>query len=191
MRAAAFFDRDGTINVNFGHVCRPEDLVFVPGVPELIKGYNDAGTPVIVVSNQAGIAKGLYTEQDMHRFNEYMNEQLRERYGAHVDAFYFCPHHPDKGYPEENPAYKIPCHCRKPDIGMLQSAAERFNIDLSASWVVGDTTVDIQTGVNAGAHTALVLTGDAGKDGKYPAAEPELVCGDLLQAVKKITGTEA
>ena len=87
MRAAAFFDRDGTINVNFGHVYRPEDLVFVPGVPEIIKGHNDTGTPVIVVSNQAGIAKGMYTERDMCRFNAYMNEQLRERYGAQRESF--------------------------------------------------------------------------------------------------------
>ena len=128
MRAAAFFDRDGTINVNFGHVYRPEDLVFIPGVPEIIRGYNDARMPVIVVSNQAGIAKGLYTERDMHCFNEYMNNQLKERYGAHIDTFYFCPHHPD---------YTGPCACRKPEPGLLLRAAEEWNISLAQRAGIG------------------------------------------------------
>ena len=141
MRAAAFFDRDGTINVNFGHVYRPEDLVFIPGVPEIIRGYNDAGTPVIVVSNQAGIAKGLYTERDMHCFNEYMNNQLKERYGAHIDTFYFCPHHPD---------YTGPCACRKPEPGLLLRAAEEWNISLADSVMYGDKESDRLAAQRAG-----------------------------------------
>lgn len=144
MRAAAFFDRDGTINVNFGHVYRLEDLVFVPGVPEIIKGYNDAGTPVIVVSNQAGIAKGLYTEQDMYRFNEYLNDQLREQYGAHIDAFYFCPHHPD---------FTGPCKCRKPEPGLLFQAAKDWNISLSDSVMYGDKESDCVAAERAGVGT--------------------------------------
>ena len=80
MRAAAFFDRDGTINVNFGHVYKPEDLVFVPRIPETIAEYNVKGIPVVVVTNQAGIAKGIYSEQDMQRFNQYMNERLQKEY---------------------------------------------------------------------------------------------------------------
>ncbi len=141
MRRAAFFDRDGTINVNFGHVYRPEDLVFVPGVPEIIKGHNDTGTPVIVVSNQAGIAKGMYTERDMCRFNAYMNEQLRERYGAHIDAFYFCPHHPD---------YTGPCECRKPAPGLLLRAAEEMDISLADSVMYGDKESDRLAAERAG-----------------------------------------
>lgn len=96
---AAFFDRDGTINIDYGHVFRPEDLDFVPGAPEYIKRFNDWDIPVIVVTNQAGIAKGLYTEEQMHQFHQYMNERLQREYGAHIDAFYFCPHHPDYGNP--------------------------------------------------------------------------------------------
>ena len=84
MRKAAFFDRDGTINVDFGHVFRPEDLVFIPGTPELIRKFNDKGVPVLVVTNQAGIAKGLYTEAQMHRFHAYMNDQLCQIGRAHV-----------------------------------------------------------------------------------------------------------
>lgn len=138
---AAFFDRDGTINVNFGHVYRLEDLQFVPGTPEIIRGYNDAGIPVIVVSNQAGIAKGIYTEEDMHRFNRYMNEQMREQYGAHIDAFYFCPHHPD---------HTGPCSCRKPEPGMLLRAAEEWNISLEDSVMYGDKDSDRLAAERAG-----------------------------------------
>ena len=116
-------------------------------------------------------------------------QTLLGREGAYLDGIEFCPHHPDRGYPEENPAYKIPCHCRKPDTGMLKACAERFHIDLSASWMVGDSTVDIQTGKNAGSRTALVLTGESGRDGKYKA-EASLTAGNLLEAVKKILAEE-
>ena len=129
----AFFDRDGTINVNYGHVYRIEDLKFIKGVPEIIKTYNDANIPVIVITNQAGIAKGIYTVAEMHRFNHYMNEQLQDRYGAHIDAFYFCPHHPD---------YTGPCSCRKPEPGLFFQAAQEWNIDLSESIMYGDKESD-------------------------------------------------
>lgn len=130
---AAFFDRDGTINVNFGHVYRPEDLIFIPIVPEIIAAYNRAGIPVIVVTNQAGIAKGLYTETEMHRFNAYMNQRLRKEYGAHIDAVYFCPHHPD---------YTGPCQCRKPEPGMLLQAEKDWQISLKNSVMFGDKETD-------------------------------------------------
>ena len=112
-------------------------------------------------------------------------ETLLGQKGVYLDEIRFCPHHPDRGYPEENPAYKIPCHCRKPDIGMLEDCAAAYNIALEESWMIGDTTVDIQTGKNAGTKTALVLTGDAGNDKKYNVT-PDLVCQDLLEAVNKI-----
>lgn len=114
-------------------------------------------------------------------------QTLLGREGVFLDAVRYCPHHPDKGYPEENPAYKIPCRCRKPDIGMLEDCAEKYNISLADSWLIGDTTVDIQTGKNAGTKTALVLTGDAGRDKKYNA-EPDLICADILDAAERILG---
>ena len=141
MRKAAFFDRDGTININYGHVFRIEDLAFVPGVPEIIKGYNDQSIPVIVVSNQAGIAKGLYTVADMRRFNAAMNERLQKEYGAHIDAFYFCPHHPD---------FTGDCNCRKPKPGMILQAAKELNISLPDSVMYGDKDSDRQAAENAG-----------------------------------------
>ena len=140
-RSAAFFDRDGTINVNYGHVYKPADLTFVEGTPEVIRKYNDAHIPVIVVTNQAGIAKGMYTEVDMHRFNSYMNRCLREKYNAHIDAFYFCPHHPD---------YTGECDCRKPKPGMFFRAAKDWNIDLSKSIMYGDKESDKQAAEQAG-----------------------------------------
>lgn len=133
MRKAAFFDRDGTINVNFGHVYKPEDLEFVPGIPEKIAEYNRESIPVIVVTNQAGIAKGLYTEEDMHHFHAYMNERLQKEYHAHIDAFYFCPHHPD---------FTGSCDCRKPKPGLFLRAAEELDIDLKRSVMYGDKETD-------------------------------------------------
>ena len=138
---AAFFDRDGTINVNYGHVYKIEDLTFIPGVPEIIRGYNRENIPVIVITNQAGIAKHLYTEDDMHRFNSYMNRELQRLYGAHIDAFYFCPHHPD---------YTGECNCRKPKPGMILKAAKDWNIDLSLSVMYGDKESDREAALNAG-----------------------------------------
>ena len=140
-RSAAFFDRDGTINVNYGHVYKLTDLTFVEGTPEVIRKYNDAHIPVIVVTNQAGIAKGMYTEADMHRFNSYMNRCLREKYNAHIDAFYFCPHHPD---------YTGECDCRKPKPGMFFRAAKDWNIDLTKSIMYGDKESDKQAAERAG-----------------------------------------
>ncbi len=144
MTGAAFFDRDGTINVNFGHVYRTEDLEFVPGVPEIIRNCNKAHIPVIVVTNQAGIAKGIYTEQDMHRFHRYMNRELERRFGAHIDAFYFCPHHPD---------FTGPCSCRKPEPGLLLRAARDWDISLPDSVMYGDKESDRIAAQRAGIRT--------------------------------------
>lgn len=150
-RKAAFFDRDGTINVNFGHVYKQEDLEFVPGIPEEIRFYNQNSIPVIVVTNQAGIAKGFYTEAEMHRFNEYMNEQLKKEYSAHIDALYFCPHHPD---------FTGRCSCRKPEPGLILKAAEEWNIDLSQSIMYGDKESDREAAERAGIREFYLVSCD-------------------------------
>lgn len=181
---AIFLDRDGTVNRKNGLVYREEQLALEDGVVEAIREINRSGYLAILVTNQPVVARGLCSVKDVENIHKKL-ETLLGREGVYLDDIRFCPHHPDKGYPEENPTYKIPCHCRKPDIGMLEECAERYNIDLGKSWMVGDTTMDIQTGKNAGTRTALVLTGDAGKDGKYNA-KPDLVCKDLGQAVKMI-----
>lgn len=135
MNKAAFFDRDGTINVNTGHLYEPEKLMFVPGAPELIRSFNERGYLVIVVTNQAGIAKGYYTEAQMHELHRVMNERLEAEYGAHIDAFYFCPHHPD---------FTGECDCRKPKTGMIERAIKEWNIDPAQSVMFGDKEHDIE-----------------------------------------------
>lgn len=132
-RKAAFFDRDGTINIDTGHLFEIDKLQFIPGAPELIKKHNDQGNYVVVVTNQAGIAKGLYSEKDMHRLHVELNHRLREGWDAHIDAFHFCPHHPD---------FTGECNCRKPKPGLIEEAAQMHSIDLGVSVMYGDKETD-------------------------------------------------
>ena len=120
-RKAAFFDRDGTINVDVGYLHRPEDLLFVKRTPELIRAYNDNGYLVIVVTNQSGIARGMYSEKEMEQLHKVMNFELERQYGAHIDAFYYCPHLPE---------ITGECGCRKPHPGLFIRAIEDYNIDV-------------------------------------------------------------
>jgi len=109
-------------------------------------------------------------------------ETLLGREGAYLNDIYFCPHHPDKGYPEENPDFKIDCNCRKPKTGMISKAVEEYNVDIGSSWFIGDRTADIQTGNNAGMKTILVRTGHAGKDGKFEV-NPDYIFDNVEDAV--------
>lgn len=136
MNKALFLDRDGTINIDKGHVYRKEDFEFIKGMPEFIKKYNDQGYKVIVITNQAGIAKGYYTKEDVDKLHKYINREL-SKIGAHIDAFYICPHHPD---------YTGECNCRKPKTGMLEEAIKDFNVDVSKSILYGDKPWDIECG---------------------------------------------
>ncbi len=179
-----FLDRDGTVNRYAGLISLPQQLELYEGVAEAIRLLNESGYLAIIVTNQPVVARGLCSEEDVREIHRKL-ETLLGAEGAYLDGIAFCPHHPDKGYPEENPAYKIQCNCRKPKIGMIEAMADQYHIDLSESYIIGDTTVDIQTGINAGLHTVLVHTGEGGKDGKYPAV-PELEAEDLLAAVRKI-----
>ena len=183
---AIFLDRDGTINRKNGLIYRPDQFELEDCAVEAIRTINASGYLAVLISNQPVVARGLCQIEDVEEIHAKM-ETLLGREGVFLDDIYFCPHHPDKGYPEENPVYKIPCRCRKPGTGMIEEAAEKYNIDLSVSWMIGDNTIDIQTGLNAGTHTALVLTGDAGKDGKYTVI-PEITAENVLEAVRIITG---
>lgn len=185
---AIFLDRDGTLNRKNGLVWKEEQLELEPCAVEAVRVINGSGYLAVLVTNQPVVARGLCSVEDVERIHRKL-ETLLGREGVYLDDIRFCPHHPDKGYPEENPTYKIPCRCRKPDVGMLMDCAAAYHIDLSRSWMVGDTTVDLQTGKNAGIRTALVLTGDAGKDERYDV-QPELVCTDLLAAARQIANME-
>lgn len=179
-----FLDRDGTINKLKGLLTDINEFELENGVAEAIRKINHSEWICIVVTNQPVVARGMCNIEDVENIHKKMSTLLGKE-GVYLDSVRYCPHHPDKGYPEENPVYKIKCHCRKPDIGMLEQCALSFNIDLSKSWMIGDTTVDIKTGVNAGMHTALVKTGEAGKDGKYDVI-PEMTGTDLLNIVTTI-----
>lgn len=183
-----FLDRDGTVNVNKGLVYEPEQLELEKCAVEAIRLINRSGYLAILATNQPVVARGRCSIEDVEEIHRKL-ETLLGKEGAYLDGIEFCPHHPDKGYPEENPAYKMPCLCRKPGTAMLEKCAERFNVDLASSWVVGDTTVDIQTGVNAGCKTVLVMTGEAGKDGKFDV-KADIEAANLLEAVKKILAKE-
>lgn len=143
---AAFFDRDGTINVDVHYLHRPEDLIFIDGMPEFIRKWNDWGYLVIVVTNQAGIARRYYTEDEMRDLHRYMNKCLAE-HGAHIDAFYFCPHHPD---------FTGPCRCRKPEPGMLEDAIREFDLDPAQCILFGDKAWDVEAGERCGIQGVLI-----------------------------------
>lgn len=183
-----FLDRDGTINKYDGFISKPDQIALYPGVAEALTKLNSSGYLAIVVTNQPVVARGMCSEDDVRMINARIETLLGEE-RAYLDDIIFCPHHPDKGYPEENHDYKIVCKCRKPAIGMIREMQEKYNIDLSKSYMVGDTTVDIQTGINAGLHTVLLRTGEAGNDGKYEVI-PEYKADNLLDAVKLILQKE-
>lgn len=179
-----FLDRDGTINKLKGQLSDISEFELEDGVVEAIRKINHSEWLCIVVTNQPVVARGMCSIEDVEKIDRKMSTLLGKE-GVYLDYVRYCPHHPDKGYPEENPVYMTKCHCRKLDIEMLKQCALKFNIDLSQSWIIGDTTVDIKNGVNVGMHTALVKTGEAGMDGKYDVI-PEITGTDLLDIVIKI-----
>ena len=181
---AVFLDRDGTINEYVGFLRSVDEFRLLPEVSEAIARINASPFLTIVATNQPVIARGEVTFSELEEIHKKMETELGKG-GAYLDDIFFCPHHPHKGYEGEVAELKFDCECRKPKIGMLLQAAEKYNIDLASSWYIGDTTMDIQTGKNAGMKTILVQTGEAGKDGKYDA-EPDFIAGDLMEAAMHI-----
>ncbi len=179
---AIFLDRDGTINEDVNFLSKPEQLILIDGSAEAIKEANELGLKVIVFTNQSGIARGYFTEDDLHRVHKRLDELLAQK-GARIDAYYYCPHHPVEG----NGEYKVECECRKPKDGMLQRASREQNIDLKKSFVIGDRCIDIQAGKTAGATTILVLTGygkDEYKKCKDENLEPDFIAESLKEAIE-------
>lgn len=152
---AIFLDRDGVINKYVGFLRDINEFELLDGVAEAIKKINESGYLAIVVTNQPVIARGEVTYEELHEIHNKM-ETLLGQEGAYLDAVYYCPHHPHKGYEGEIPELKIECDCRKPKPGMLLQAAKDFNIDLKNSWMVGDSDTDIEAGKNAGCQTFFV-----------------------------------
>lgn len=146
---AIFLDRDGTINKMVGFVTKPEQFELIEGAAEAIKAINKSGYLAIVVTNQPVIARGDCTFEELQTIHDKMETELG-KVGAFVDAIYVCPHHTDKGFEGERPEYKCNCDCRKPKPGLLLQAAKDFNIDLSESYMIGDSHRDVEAGENAG-----------------------------------------
>jgi D-glycero-D-manno-heptose 1,7-bisphosphate phosphatase len=153
-RPAAFLDRDGVLNVDHGYAHRLDQLDWINGAPEAVRLLNEAGYVVIVVSNQSGVARGLYDEAAVEAFHAHMQDELA-RHGAHIDAFYYCPHHPDGTVAPFN----IDCGCRKPATGMLEQAARDWPIDRNRSFLIGDRDGDMAA---AAAFNVKGLRFDAG-----------------------------
>lgn len=181
---AIFLDRDGTMNVSKGFISNADDLELIPGTIEAIKAINKSGALAIVITNQPVIARGECSFEELHNIHNKLKTLLGEK-GAFVDDIFYCPHHPDKGFEGEVPELKFDCECRKPKTGMIDEAVKKYNIDLSKSYMVGDSTMDLELARNAGVKSVLVDTGFAGNDGKYDRI-CDIEAKDLLDAIEKI-----
>jgi len=173
MKKAIFLDRDGTINVEKDYIYKSEDLVFEEGTIEALKTFKNLGYILIVVSNQSGIARGYFTEEDLNIFNNNMNEILKKN-GVEITEFYCCPHHPD-GIGE----YKKVCECRKPNNKMIEDAIKEYNIDREKSYMIGDKISDIGAGIKSNLKTVLVKTGYGLKDMEKIDKKETLICENL------------
>ncbi|MCQ2741934.1 MAG: HAD family hydrolase [Bacilli bacterium] len=180
-------DRDGVINRFGNFVRKPEELFLMEGAAKAIKRINESSYLAICVTNQPIIARGEATLETLEDIHNKMEDLLGNE-GAYLNDLFFCPHHPDKGFPGERPEYKIDCDCRKPKTGMFKKAQAKYNIDFTESWMIGDTCQDVQAGINAGCKTCLVTSGDPNPYKKYGDVKPDLVCKDLEEAISKILG---
>ena len=184
---AVFLDRDGTLIEEVGYPTRPQQIRILGGVARGLERLAEAGFKRIVVTNQSGIARGLMTEDDLDRFHEALDEQL-DLLGAAVDAYYACPHHPDRSE-AARPDLAIECDCRKPKPGLILQAAEDLDIDLGASWTIGDTWRDVQAGQAASLRT-IKLPAAPSHDAPRPAdvPPPTAEADDFEDAVGIILG---
>jgi histidinol-phosphate phosphatase family protein len=176
-RPAAFLDRDGTINRHLGLLTRPEEIELLPGAAGAIRRLNRAGVLTVVVTNQPVVARGLCDERGLERIHARLEMALGEQ-GAYLDALYYCPHHPDGGFPGEVPELKRPCSCRKPETGMIEAAVRDLPIDLGRSALFGDTWRDAEAARRAGLR-AYWIGGEA-SPGVPPAADLEAAVADWL-----------
>jgi len=176
MNKTVFIDRDGTINRDVPYCRQPEDFELLPGVTEGIRLLNEHGFKVVVITNQSGIARGYFTQEMLAKIHDTMRSELA-KYGAHLDAIYYCPHHPDSH-----------CSCRKPQPAMLFRAARELSLDISHSYVVGDNDMDIQMGKTAGCKTILVLESAEAERKRKRNPEPDFVAHTVYDAATWIIG---
>mgnify|MGYP001451112381 CR=1 FL=1 len=183
-KIAIFLDRDGVINKEVDHLSETEQFELIPGVEKAISNINKAGILAVVVTNQPVIARGDLQEDELRVIHNKMDTLLGEQ-GAYIDRLYYCPHHPDRGFPGEISELKFECDCRKPKIGLFMQAKNELNISLAKSWIIGDSTRDILSAEFAGLQSILVETGNAGRDFKYDVT-PKYISKNLSEAVSLI-----
>lgn len=190
LRPAVFLDRDGTINEQMGYINHISRFQLLPGVGAAMARLNAQGLPVVVVSNQSGLARGYFPAALLEAVHEKMHRELAEA-GAHIDGLYLCPHHPEA----KEACYRLACDCRKPKTGLLERAARDMGLDLARSYVIGDRWSDLRCGAAVGATTILVLTGygrgDACYIGPTQTVQPDFVAEDLSEAVDWLLARDA
>ena len=150
MTPVVFLDRDGVVNADIGYLWRREDFLWIPGAPAAIRLFNGRGWPVVVVTNQSGVARGYYRDQEVQALHLWMNAELNKQ-GARIDAFYFCPHHPRGAIAE----YTRECDCRKPQPGMILQAMAEWGADPATSFLIGDKESDVAAAEAAGVQGYL------------------------------------
>jgi D-glycero-D-manno-heptose 1,7-bisphosphate phosphatase len=182
---AVFIDRDGTVSEEVGYVNHLSRYRIYPWTAEAIRNLNQAGIRAILVTNQAGVARGYFTEELVKAVHDKLRKEMAQA-GAYFDAIYYCPHHPSVG----EPPYRQTCDCRKPKIGMLRRAVEEFGIDLRRSFVVGDRYGDIELAHNAGTRSIFVLSGYGQGEHEYQShswmLQPDWIVKDLLEASRVV-----
>jgi D-glycero-D-manno-heptose 1,7-bisphosphate phosphatase len=188
-RPAVFIDRDGTISEEVGYINHASRFNLFPYAAQAIKHLNDNDWLAIVITNQAGVARGYFSEDLVQEIHSAMTKEL-ESSGAKLDAVYYCAHHPSVG----EPPYRFDCDCRKPKPGLIARAAQEFNIDLAASWMVGDRYSDVELARNAGVNSMFVMSGYGRGEWEHQRAnwknQPDLVADDLLEAVRVIVAKD-
>lgn len=185
MRRAVFLDRDGVLCTEEGYLSDARQLRLIHGAADAISLFNQNGLAAVVITNQSGVARGFFTEETVASVNRAMQERL-EAQGAHLDAVYYCPHHPDGVVAK----YRMRCECRKPATGLLRQAADECNLDLKRSYLVGDKLSDLECARRAGMKGILVRTGHGAEEcrliDRTPEVQPWLIAADLLEAAQWI-----
>jgi len=176
-RPAIFLDRDGVLIVEKDFLISTEDIEFYPETFESLRSINSRYLKV-VISNQSGVARGYFSSKDVEKLHDYLSDLLAEK-GILIDAWYFCPHGPDDG-----------CSCRKPAPGMILEAADKLDIDLSKSWIIGDKSTDIKAGRMSGLKTILVETGYAGAEPGARKIKPDFIAAGIHEAIDYINRSE-
>ena len=168
IKKVIFLDRDGTVNKEVNYLYKISDFEFIPGTIEAIKTFHDLGYLVIILTNQAGVARGYFSEKDIKSLHDFIDKKLSEG-NTYIDAYYYCPHHPDGALAK----YKKVCNCRKPNTGMLEIAVsdlekKGYTINLSESIIIGDKEIDVKTGINFGiGRCILVKSGHKLKENEF------------------------